>query len=62
MTESVQSPCISVCLLNEDDVCTGCYRTSDEIVDWFMADDTRKHEIIKACAERRDLANPIKLL
>ncbi|EED36319.1 hypothetical protein NOR51B_2269 [Luminiphilus syltensis NOR5-1B] len=43
-------------------MCTGCYRTSDEIVDWFMADDTRKHEIIKACAERRDLANPIKLL
>lgn len=28
------SPCISVCVLNEADICTGCYRTLDEIVDW----------------------------
>ena len=32
-----ESPCISVCLLDENDICTGCFRSADEITDWFMA-------------------------
>ena len=30
----IKSPCISVCVLNEDDVCEGCYRSAQEITDW----------------------------
>ena len=39
----------------------GCYRTGDEITDWFIADDERKREILKACEARRDRMSPIKL-
>ncbi len=39
----------------------GCYRTGDEITDWFIADDERKREILRASDARRDRMNPIKL-
>ena len=32
----VKSPCISVCVLNEEDVCEGCYRSAQEITDWSV--------------------------
>jgi predicted Fe-S protein YdhL (DUF1289 family) len=34
MSEVVESPCVHVCVLDENDVCIGCYRTSDEIMSW----------------------------
>ena len=58
---AISSPCISICALDENDVCMGCYRTGDEITDWFVADDERKREILKACEARRDRMSPIKL-
>ena len=56
------SPCISVCALNEDDVCIGCYRSADEIADWLLADADGKRAILARCAERRDAANQVRLL
>lgn len=59
---SPESPCISVCVLDDQDVCTGCYRTGDDIMNWFMASDDEKRDILKACRERRDAAMPVRLL
>jgi predicted Fe-S protein YdhL (DUF1289 family) len=42
-------------------VCLGCYRTGDEITDWFIADNERKREILRASDARRARMNPIKL-
>ena len=39
----------------------GCYRTGDEITDWFIANDDKKREILRECEARRDRMNPIKL-
>jgi len=61
MQSSVPSPCISICALDENGVCMGCYRTGDEITDWFIADDDKKREILRECEARRDHMNPIKL-
>jgi len=58
---SVPSPCVSICALDEEGVCLGCYRTGDEITDWFIADDERKREILRASDARRDRMNPMKL-
>ena len=49
----VKSPCIEVCSLNERDICIGCYRTANEIIEWFSACDQRKREILTAVVERR---------
>lgn len=34
MTDRVKSPCVSICALDGDDVCIGCYRTGIEIGQW----------------------------
>ncbi len=61
MNQIPASPCVSVCALNEEDVCTGCYRTGKEITDWFMADDVRKRAILAASRDRREQAVSIRL-
>jgi predicted Fe-S protein YdhL (DUF1289 family) len=38
----VESPCIKVCVLDDQQVCIGCKRTLDEIVAWgSLSDDAR---------------------
>ncbi|TQV71134.1 DUF1289 domain-containing protein [Aliikangiella marina] len=49
----MQSPCISLCTLNENDICVGCYRHIDEITGWHSADDRRRTEILNNCATRK---------
>ena len=56
------SPCISVCALNEDDICMGCFRSADEITDWFMASADEKRAIIARANARREADSPIRLL
>ena len=61
-TDDPASPCISVCALDERDVCMGCYRTATEITDWFMATPEQKREILRRSEARRAADNPIRLL
>lgn len=55
MTEDkfVRSPCISVCDLNRDDVCEGCWRTIDEIAKWGIYSNDEKRDVIEKCKQRR---------
>ena len=54
------SPCISVCLLDEDDVCVGCYRSADEVTEWFSATPDEKRSILRRSAARRAAAQPVQ--
>lgn len=49
----VKSPCVEICVLNEQDVCVGCYRTANEITEWTTLDNGRKAEVVALAAERR---------
>jgi len=51
-----QSPCISVCYLDEHEICQGCYRSASEIADWLMVGAREKREILARANERRDAA------
>ena len=55
------SPCIGVCALDEQDICMGCYRTGEEITDWFMASTDRKREIVEASERRMREAQVVRL-
>lgn len=48
----VKSPCISVCALDADEVCVGCYRTGQEITQWTSLDNLGKREVLRHAAER----------
>lgn len=56
-----QSPCISVCVLDDGDICMGCYRSASEITDWFMASDEQKREVLRRARERREKSFPVQL-
>ena len=55
-----QSPCISVCLLDKHDICTGCFRSADEITDWFVASAREKREVLTRCSERRAASTSVR--
>jgi len=48
----VQSPCVNVCELNDQDLCVGCLRTLDEIGRWSGADAHERLVILDAIAKR----------
>lgn len=56
-----RSPCISVCVLDEHNICTGCYRSADEITDWFMATDSQKRDMLRKARERRQARSTVNL-
>jgi predicted Fe-S protein YdhL (DUF1289 family) len=56
-----QSPCISVCVLDENDICTGCFRSAEEITDWSMATSEQKREVLRRVRERREASSNIRL-
>jgi uncharacterized protein len=57
-----RSPCISVCVLDDLNICTGCYRSAEEITDWFMATDERKREVLRRARERMQASTTIRLI
>ena len=51
------SPCIDICELDDDNICVGCYRSIEEIVDWGMLDNAEKSVIIELANKRKKLLN-----
>ena len=48
----VRSPCINVCALDEQDICTGCQRTATEITRWGMMANDERRAVLQLCHER----------
>ncbi|WP_110968191.1 MULTISPECIES: DUF1289 domain-containing protein [Pseudomonas] len=48
----VASPCVSICALDEQDICTGCQRTAAEITRWGRMDNTERRQVLRFCHER----------
>lgn len=54
VADKVRSPCVQVCALDENDVCIGCQRTSDEILRWTQMDNDERREVLKLVAAREE--------
>ena len=53
MTEEVQSPCISVCAMDESTgFCQGCFRTAEEIEQWWDLAPAQQKEIVEKASAR----------
>lgn len=52
----VKSPCVSICALDEQDICTGCQRTADEITRWGRMDNAERRLVLARCVERTHAA------
>ena len=53
----VISPCIGVCVLDEEtNLCKGCWRSLQEVAEWASADNDRRRDIVELARGRRDAA------
>ncbi|PAU89751.1 DUF1289 domain-containing protein [Pseudomonas sp. WN033] len=52
MTTPVPSPCVSVCMLDEQDICTGCQRSGQEIIQWGRMNDAERRAVLARCEQR----------
>lgn len=46
-------PCVRNCCLDTDDICLGCFRSLQEILNWYKADSTERKAILGRAGERR---------
>jgi len=53
LVEEPASPCVSICVLDEEQICLGCYRSLDEITQWFGASVDDKNEILNNAKKRQ---------
>jgi len=52
LRSGLESPCVRNCCLNQHDICVGCKRTLEEILQWGNADEQTKLAILQNCHER----------
>ena len=53
----VESPCINVCSMNgATGYCNGCYRTIEEIQDWWDYTFEQKADVLKKTRARQEAA------
>jgi len=51
--DEIDSPCVRICVVHpEVRICTGCYRTIDEIAQWSRMTPKQRHEIMAELPNR----------
>ena len=51
--EDIVSPCIGVCAINDSNgFCQGCYRTVEEIREWWNMTDQEREKVMGALDQR----------
>ena len=48
----VASPCVNICALDEDYICTGFQRTVEEITRWSRMNNDERRVVLGLCHER----------
>ena len=49
---------MSICALDENDICVGCYRSAKEITEWMLMEDSEKRQVLEKANERASKKNP----
>ncbi|MEN9465224.1 MAG: hypothetical protein RL217_1405 [Pseudomonadota bacterium] len=57
--QDVRSPCVSICALDENDLCVGCYRSGREISDWGKMSNDERKAVLQKVSEREQQAGRI---
>ena len=53
--DEIESPCVQICIVHpETRICTGCYRTIDEITDWSRMTPEARRKIMDDLPARAD--------
>ena len=50
---AIETPCINICVIDNDGLCVGCARTLDEIARWGLLSADQRHEVMTSLSGRR---------
>lgn len=50
--DPMESPCVSICRLDDEGVCVGCFRTGEEIAGWLSYTVEERREIMQRLPAR----------
>lgn len=51
--DEIQSPCVNICVVHpEARICTGCYRSIDEITQWSKLSNAERLEVMQELPSR----------
>lgn len=48
----VRSPCVSICAMDDQDLCTGCQRSAEEITRWGRMPNDERRAVLALCYQR----------
>ncbi|MCK9290098.1 MAG: DUF1289 domain-containing protein [Bacteroidales bacterium] len=51
--KKIKSPCQNICVYDSDNICIGCYRSLDEVVNWDRYTEEMKMQVLENIARRR---------
>lgn len=51
--DAVETPCVKICVIDEDGLCVGCARTLDEIATWGSLSAQSRADVMTALPARR---------
>lgn len=53
IAKEIPSPCNDKCFVNDDDICTGCFRSFVEVLTWTKVDETTREFFMLNIEDRR---------
>lgn len=60
MEDAVHSPCTNQCFVpTGTNLCTGCFRTIQEIIDWLNLTKDQRNEVLKKVDNRKKMNEKI---
>lgn len=54
-SHTVLSPCIGICSLDDQGLCEGCHRSSEEIAGWLQMTDEQRLQLMEAVLPQREV-------
>ncbi|MCG8463665.1 MAG: DUF1289 domain-containing protein [Xanthomonadales bacterium] len=52
--QAISTPCVGVCSADEQGMCTGCFRSCDEIASWGSLTEAQRQAIMAELDQRKD--------
>ncbi|MCM2561244.1 DUF1289 domain-containing protein [Lutimaribacter sp. EGI FJ00015] len=51
--DEIESPCVKICVIHpQERICTGCYRSLDEITQWSRMTPAERRAVMEALPDR----------
>ena len=50
--QEIESPCVGICVVDDEDICEGCGRSMDEIAGWLHMSNAEREQAIRHAMAR----------